>query len=95
LSANAAAFALAWSVSYAGNYLLTFEAAARHRQALPRFMVVSALGFALNQSLVWLLVQVMNWAFWQALVPVVVIVPLTGFILSRWWAFKPAETRAA
>jgi putative flippase GtrA len=95
LSANAAAFALAWSVSYVGNHLLTFEAAARHRQALPRFMVVSGLGFALNQSLVWLLVQVMNWAFWQALVPVVIIVPLTGFILSRWWAFRPAETRAA
>jgi hypothetical protein len=51
LSANAAAFALAWSVSYAGNHLLTFEAGARHRQAMPRFIVVSGIGFALNQSI--------------------------------------------
>jgi putative flippase GtrA len=95
LSANAAAFALAWSVSYAGNHLLTFEAGAKHRQAMPRFIVVSGIGFALNQSLVWLLVEVMSWPFWLALVPVVIIVPLTGFVLSRRWAFKPAETHPA
>jgi putative flippase GtrA len=90
LEANLAAFVVAWSVSYLGNYVYTFQAVSRHRQSVPRFVAVSLAGFTLNQSIVFFCISHLGLAYWQALIPVAVLVPLFSFVLSLNWAFKPA-----
>lgn len=91
LWSNAIAFATAWSVSYAGNWLWTFEATTTHAHSAPRYMVVAGCGFALNQLIVLITSEWWGWPMWLALVPVVMIVPLVGFFASRYWAYKQSE----
>lgn len=95
LSANIGAFCVAFAFSYAGNYVYTFEAMADHRQSVPRFLIVSLVGLALNQSIVWLCVEKLGWAFWQSMLPVAVMVPALGYVMSRMWAFRPANSAAS
>jgi len=88
LWSNAMAFMTAWMVSYVGNWVWTFEAATTHSHSAPRFFIVAAGGFALNQLIVLITSEWWGWPFWLALVPVVMIVPLVGFIASRYWAYR-------
>lgn len=88
LWSNAIAFITAWLVSYAGNWVWTFEAATTHRHSAPRFLIVALAGFALNQLIVLITSNWWGWPFWLALVPVVMIVPLVGFLASRYWAYR-------
>jgi putative flippase GtrA len=91
LWSNAMAFMTAWLVSYVGNWVWTFEAATTHRHSAPRFLIVALGGFALNQLIVLITNELWGWPFWLALVPVVMIVPLVGFIASRYWAYRQSE----
>ena len=45
---------------------------------------------ALNQAMVFLLVEGALWPFWAALIPVVTVVPVVSFILSKLWTFRKA-----
>ncbi len=88
LWANFFAFLTAWIVSYLGNWFWTFEARTTHRYSAPRFLIVALGSFALNQAIVWFTTGILDWPFWLALVPVVIIVPLAGFLASRYWAYN-------
>lgn len=89
LWANFFAFLCAWAFSYAANWKWTFSAASPHRAAMPRFFIVSGAGFLLNQAIVYLTAIHWGWPFWAALIPVVMIVPIMGFLASKFWAFLP------
>lgn len=91
LWSNAMAFMTAWMVSYVGNWVWTFEAATTHSHSAPRFFIVALGGFALNQLIVLITSEWWGWPFWLALIPVVMIVPLVGFIASRYWAYRQSE----
>lgn len=90
LRANLAGFALAFLCSYAGHRRLAFrDNAARHRQALPRFLLVAVAGLALNQLLFALLLAYAGLPWLLALALVIVLVAIATFLLSRAWAFAP------
>ncbi len=91
LWSNALAFATAWTVSYVGNWVWTFEAATTHTHSAPRFFIVAVSGFALNQLIVFITSEWWGWPLWLSLVPVVMIVPLVGFLASRYWAYRQSE----
>ena len=91
LWANAVAFLTAWTVSYAGNWIWTFGARTTHDYSVPRYFIVALCGFCLNQLIVFVTTGLWGWPFWAALIPVVVIVPLVGFIASRYWAYRQTE----
>ena len=55
-------------------------------------LAVALGGFCLNQLIVWITTALWAWPFWMALIPVVIIVPLIGFIASRYWAYRQIET---
>ncbi len=93
LRANFVAFLAAWAFSYWGNFVWTFGAAVAHKTALPRFLALSAGLFAVNQAIVYVAVEFWGWPFWAALIPVVMIVPIAGFLASRFWAFLPRQMR--
>ena len=83
LAANTVAFAAAFTVSYFGNWRWTFASAGGHAHLVPRFLLVTLLGFALNQTSVYSLHGVLQLPFWMALVPAVAVIPVLTFWLNR------------
>ncbi len=88
--ANAAGFAAAFTLSYLGHFFWTFARRAGHRRHLPRFLVVSAMGYGLTNAVVWLVIGRMGGTFDAALAVILVTVPPTTWVLSRLWAFRMA-----
>lgn len=87
--ANIAGFLVAFPVSYLGHRRFSFSHQdSIHRQALPRFFAVAGLGFTANQLLVICALRFTPMPFWLALAIVMIVIALSTFILSRYWAFK-------
>jgi putative flippase GtrA len=91
LPAGVAGYAAAVGVSYFGNSLLTFRRPALHGPQFARFAAISLAGLALNLGLVFVGTRALGWPLWQALVPVVLVVPAATFALSKFWAFRGIE----
>lgn len=89
--ANPCGFLLAFPVSYIGHGKLSFAGhQASHTQALPRFLLVACSGFLANQLLLLSLLELFALPFWLTLAVVMLIVAVTTYVLSRYWAFKSA-----
>ncbi len=87
--ANVIGFGIAFPVSYFGHRLLSFaQQQTSHQQTLPRFLLVASGGFFANQLLLLLCLQYTNLPFWLALGLVMIIIAVTTYLLSRYWAFK-------
>lgn len=93
LRANFLAFLVASCVSYAGNWFWTFDGSSRHVFSLPRFAALSLSCFALNQAIVYGVVETLGQPLWLAMVPVVVVVPAFGFWLSKTKVFISGDAR--
>ncbi|MCF6339055.1 MAG: GtrA family protein [Gammaproteobacteria bacterium] len=89
--AAAPAFVFALFVSYGMNYHWTFSASAPHRIMLPRFVVVALLGLVLNLGITYAVVDVAHYWYGYALLLVVLLVPLTTFLLSKFWVFNERD----
>lgn len=86
---NTVGFLLAFPVSYGGHRQWSFRhSEASHRQALIKFFVVALLGFFGNQALLWAGLHLTTWPFWFVLGSVMVLVAMSTYGLSRFWAFK-------
>jgi putative flippase GtrA len=81
-------FAAAVSISYILNHRWTFESSQEHSVTLWRFIVVSLFGLALNTVLMLLLLQYFHWWYFWAQLGVLLVVPLSNFILNRYWTFN-------
>ena len=95
LASGVAGYACAVGVSYFGNAVLTFRRPALHGPQFLRFMTISLAGLALNLGLVFAGTRLFGWPLWQALIPVVAIVPAATFAMSKFWAFRQSESTAA
>ncbi len=73
--------------AYAGNRRFTFTRDAAHRQALPRFLTVAALGAVTNGAVVWTGTEVLGIHYLAAQVVATSIVMWGGFVLNRRWSF--------
>lgn len=83
IGATAGAF-----VAYLGNRFFTFtDSRARHRQALPRFLAVAALGAAVSGLMVWLGSAALGVHYLLAQVLATVVVLMTTYRLNRAWSF--------
>jgi putative flippase GtrA len=87
--ANMAGFISAFPVSYFGHSSLSFaQQDTSHQQSLPRFLLVAITGFCANQSLLIFCLNHTNLPFWFVLGLVMVIIAISTYVLSRYWAFK-------
>lgn len=89
LLANVVGWLVAFLVSFAGHYHLTFRA--QHAplwQAARRFFMVSALGFGVNEAAYAMLLHYTSLPYDLLLAMVLVGVAGMTFILGRWWAFR-------
>jgi putative flippase GtrA len=91
--ANLLGFAVAFWVSYFGHRRLTFatQEPPAHAQALPRFALVAAGSFALNQLAYMGLLRFSALSYQWALLLVLTGVALLTYITSRLWAFRSAR----
>lgn len=88
LLANLLGYTGGVGVSYFGHARLTFGAPARDGAQFARFLAVTLFALGLNQLIVWVCVHRLGWAFWMALVAVVLLVPGPTFVLAKLWAFR-------
>jgi putative flippase GtrA len=89
LIANVIAFVVSFQVSYWGHRRWTFDAAhVPHRTALPRFLLIASLGFALNELLYFVFLRYTSLGYRVSLLIVLTIVPATTYTLSRRWGFR-------
>lgn len=86
--ANIFGFCVAFPVSYVGHRTFTFPNQTKpHHQAFPRFLLVAILGFLTNQSLVLLALHFTQLPFWLVLALVMLLVAVSTYVLSKYWAF--------
>ena len=86
--ANLIAFSTALFVTYFGNHQWVFELRGEHEHYFPKFIVIALLGLALNQGIVYLVVDSLGWDYRISLFLVVTAVPALTFALNRFWAFR-------
>ncbi len=93
LLANVLAFLLAFGVSYHGHALLTFADAQAHgwRSAL-RFFAVACGSFAINEGLYTIALHQLHWHYFWSQAAILVLVAVGTFVVSKFWAFKQAQT---
>lgn len=89
LIGNAAAFATAFMVSFWGHHLFTFSGhGAAASRAFGRFAVVAAIGFLVNETVLYLLLGVGPVGPELAVLISTAFAAACTFILSRCWAFS-------
>lgn len=88
LRANFMAFLVATLWSYFGNWAWTFGARDRVRSSAPKFLAMSLIAFALNQSIVYVVTKIEGLPLAVAMIPVVAIIPAFSFWLARTHIFK-------
>lgn len=89
LIANIFAFLIAFNVSYVGHRYWSFaETNAKHKIAIPRFLLVAIISFILNEGLFYIFLNIFNFYYIAALLLVLIIVPIFTFVSSKLWVFK-------
>jgi putative flippase GtrA len=96
MAASLVGYATSVSVSYLGNSVFTFRRPALHGPQAARFAVISLGGLGVNQTIVFVCTHLLGWPLKLALIPVVLIVPASTFVMSKFWAFRarPMEPAA-
>lgn len=85
-----AGFIGALSISYILNHQWAFESQRAHTNSLWRYVVVSLGGLALNTGMMMTLVHYFHWWYFTAQLSVIMIVPISNFLLNRYWTFEAA-----
>jgi putative flippase GtrA len=75
-------------VAYLGNHKYTFSSRSSHRVALPRFMIIAAIGAALNGAIVWTGTTLLNWHYLIAQLLATLFVLFLTYQLNRSWTFQ-------
>ena len=88
--ANGLGAVSAISVSFAGNSQITFVYEGSISQAFTRFLVQSAIAFAMTSFIVFL-VERNRWSDWAYALIVIGTVPPTTFVISKYWVFRLRE----
>jgi putative flippase GtrA len=93
LLANIVGWLVAFTVSFSGHWLLTFDKRAPWWRAARRFFTISMGGFLVNESLYAVLLRLSGWRYDVLLGIVLVAVAVVTYLLSSRWAFLGTEPR--
>jgi len=74
--------------SYFLNRNWTFESDKQHRSALPRYIVVSCVGFVTNLFIMFIAVDVFHVFYLIAQLLTITVVPGMNFLLNKFWSFS-------
>jgi putative flippase GtrA len=73
--------------AYVGNRQSTFTSKTAHRRALPRFLIVAAIGVVASGSLVWAGTRLLGLPYLIPQLLATALVLCGGFTLNRHWTF--------
>ena len=94
-TANVLGWLVAFVVSFSGHFYWTFaQQGTTLWQALPRFFLLSAAGFAVNELAYVLALRFVPWRYDVLLACVLVGVAVGTFVFSKLWAFKAKPATA-
>lgn len=85
--ASAVGYVSSSLLNYVMNRRITFDSQRSHAAALPRFLVVSVIGLALNTVVVWCMTVVANQHYLVAQLLATALVLLWNFQINRCWTF--------
>jgi putative flippase GtrA len=74
-------------VAYMGNREFTFASSALHRIALPRFLVIAAVGAMLSGGMVWVGTVILACHYLAAQLVATILIVLLTYQLNRLWTF--------
>jgi putative flippase GtrA len=77
--------------NYTLNYYFTFTSSAKHGLAATRFIIVAAVGLALNSSLIFLLTDVLAVFYITAQVAATAVVVIWNFIAHKHWTYRSVK----
>lgn len=87
--ANVAGFLVAFLVSFVGHRRWSFQDASTSlMQSFLRFAATAVAGFVTNESVFIVLLRVLAFPNWVALLGGIVLSAVQTFVLSRFWAFR-------
>ena len=78
-------------INYILNYLLTFKSQQPHTHTLPKYALITSLGFGLNLLIMMLLTKYVYYIYAQLLTTIVVLT--WNFLANNFWTFQknPSE----
>jgi putative flippase GtrA len=91
LAANAAAFIVAFLVSYSGQRRWTFRSSAAHARLLPRYLLVAAAGLGVNEAVVATGMRAFGLPALLAIALAIVCVAWLTLQASQYWVFAQHE----
>lgn len=87
VQASVAAYAVATLFSYLGHKFVTFMSDGAHRTEAPRFLMLSAVGFAIATVLPALFTNLLGWPPIVAVIATCIVVPLLNLLVLDRWVF--------
>jgi putative flippase GtrA len=90
--ASALAYITSFMLSFFANHHIVFKSKESISKTVVRFALVSAFVFALTTSIMYLTVDVFNISYLYGIVVVLVIIPLSNFLINLCWTFKEGST---
>ena len=85
--ATVAGFVAALFISYVLNHYWTFQSQRRHGSSFWRYVLVCLSGLLLNTCMVFVMVEYLGWWYLSAQLCVILVVPMSNYLLNRYWAF--------
>ena len=89
--ASAIGFAVGALVNYSLNYHVTFQSDAPHGAAMPRFYVIAIVGFLLNITVMWLMLQHFQLHYLGSQLVATALVLAWGFAGNSVWTFNRTD----
>lgn len=81
--------ALGALVAYAGNRRFTFSGCTQpHRVTLPRFLLLAALGAAMNGGIVWAGSEIAGWHYLASQILATLFTLIVTYTFNRFWTFR-------
>ena len=81
--------------NYLLNYRFTFTSRQQHRETLPKFMILAAVGFVINGAIVHAAIEVARLHYLVAQVCATIVVLIWGYVGNRLWTFNDRKHRKA
>ncbi|MDR3357439.1 MAG: GtrA family protein [Desulfovibrio sp.] len=89
---NAAAYLLAFGISYMGQSRWTFHARGFHKSMLPRYALAQAVGLALNSCFIWLLGHI-GLSYIMSMPVAALLVAFVTYLLCKYFVFPGAAQK--
>ncbi len=93
LLANLIAFFASLLGSYGLNHRYTFRSTLPWQETFPKYFTTVLIGLFLNQTIMWIVVDQWKISYLYGFAIVTVVVPLSNFMLHKYWTFSDKEPR--